>query len=338
MIIAESTPSPAVRPPWVGNLAREPILWIILAILIVGAATSPHYLSALNIQNLLRNTALVGLLASGMTVVLITGRIDLSVAANMVFSIIIGVVITAWIGSELGLRWIVKGNTFAGSPLLFVVFSLLTGIAVGAINGVGVAYFKVASFIMTLVSLTALRGLSYLATNGAPFYLKGAFFNWLSDALWLGIPVSFVLLFVLVLLAQSFLSRTVAGNRLYAIGGNETATLYSGIKTNRYIVAAFALSGLFATMAGLVFTARLKSVEAALAQGYELTAIAIAVIGGVALAGGTGSLWRVLLAAVAFSAGLNLLAMWGVPTWYQNLTIGAVLILAVSLGRFQSKT
>ena len=88
-------------------------------------------------------------------------------------------------------------------------------------------------------------------------------------------------------------------------------------------------------MAGFVFTARLKSVEAALAQGYELTAIAIAVIGGVALAGGTGSLWRVLAAAVTFSAGLNLLAIWGVPTWYQNLAIGAALILAVSFTRYR---
>lgn len=338
MIIADTTPAPAIRAPRLANLVREPMLWLILAILILGATTSPHYLSALNIQNLLRNAALVGLLASGMTIVLITGRIDLSVAANMVFSVIIGVAITAWIGRELGFRWIVKGNTFTGSPLLFIAISLLTGIAIGAINGIGVAYFKVASFIMTLVSLTALRGMSYLATNGAPFYLKGPFFKWLSDELWLGIPVSFVLLVFMVLVAHAFLSRTVAGTRLFAIGGNETATLYSGIKTNRYIVAAFALSGVFATVAGLVFTARLKSVEAALAQGYELTAIAIAVIGGVALAGGTGSLWRVLAAAVAFSAGLNLLAMWGVPTWYQNLTIGAVLILAVSLARFQRKS
>lgn len=339
MIIAEPTQAASVvRMPGLSNIVKDPMLWLVLVILVLGATTSPHYLSALNIQNLLRNAALVGLLASGMTIVLITGRIDLSVAANMVFSIIIGVVITAWIGRELGLRWIVKGNTFAGSPLPFIVISLMTGVAVGAINGIGVAYLKVASFIMTLVSLTALRGLSYLATNGAPFYLKGAFFNWLSDALWLGVPVSFVLFLILALVAQSFLSRTVAGNRLFAIGGNETATVYSGIKTNRYIVAAFALSGLFATVAGLVFTARLKSVEAALAQGYELTAIAIAVIGGVALGGGTGSLWRVLVAAVAFSAGLNLLAIWGVPTWYQNLAIGAVLILAVSLARLHRKT
>ena len=338
MTITVTTPATAVSAPKLGRIVKEPTLWLILAILILGAATSPHYLSALNIQNLLRNAALVGLLATGMTFVLITGRIDLSVAANMVFSVIIGVVITAWIGHELGLRWIVKGNTFAGSPLLFIVISLATGVAVGAINGIGVAYMKVASFIMTLVSLTALRGLSYLATNGAPFYLKGSFFNWMSDALWLGVPVSFVLLVLLVMLAQAFLSRTVAGNRLFAIGGNETATLYSGIKTNRYIVAAFALSGLFATVAGLVFTARLKSVEAALAQGYELTAIAIAVIGGIALGGGTGSLWRVLAAAVIFSAGLNLLAIWGVPTWYQNLTIGTVLILAVGLARLHRKT
>ncbi|MBP1886699.1 ABC transporter permease [Sinorhizobium mexicanum] len=337
MIIAEATSAPAVRASGLAQIIREPILWLVLSILVLGALTSPHYLSALNIQNLLRNAALVGLLATGMTIVLITGRIDLSVAANMVFSVIVAVVVTSWVGRELGLRWIVKGNTFAGSPLIFVAVSLLTGTAIGALNGVGVAYFKVASFIMTLVSLTALRGLSYLATNGAPFYLKGAFFNWLSDELWLGVPVSFVLLVVLVLFAHAFLSRTVAGNRLFAIGGNETATLYSGITTNRYIVASFALSGLFAAVAGLVFTARLKSVEAALAQGYELTAIAIAVLGGVALAGGTGSLWRVLTAAVGFSAGLNLLAIWGVPTWYQNLAIGAVLILAVSLTRLNHK-
>ena len=338
MIITDTTPAPLVRAPWLGGIVKEPMLWLILAILLLGAATSPHYLSALNIQNLLRNAALVGLLATGMTIVLITGRIDLSVAANMVFSVIVGVIITAWIGRELGLRWIVKGNTFAGSPLLFIAITLATGVAIGAINGIGVAYLKVASFIMTLVSLTALRGLSYLATNGAPFYLKGPFFNWMSDALWLGVPASFVLLVLLVTLTQAFLSRTVAGSRLFAIGGNETATLYSGIKTNRYIVAAFAMSGLFASVAGLVFTARLKSVEAALAQGYELNAIAIAVIGGVALAGGTGSLWRVLAAAISFSAGLNLLAIWGVPTWYQNLTIGAVLILAVGLARFHRKT
>lgn len=334
MTIAEPARTIPTRLAPIAHIGRDPMLWLMLAILILGAATSPHFLSPLNIQNLLRNAALVGLLSTGMTIVLITGRIDLSVAANMVFAIITGVAVTAWAGHELGLRWIVKGNTFVGSQVSFVVVSMVAGVLIGVLNGIGVAYFKVASFIMTLVSLTALRGLGYLVTNGAPFYLKGPMYNWLSDALWLGMPVTFVLFLVLLVLTQAFLSRTVAGSRLFAIGGNETAALYSGIKTQRYIVAAFALSGAFAAVAGLAFTARLKSVEAALAQGYELTAIAIAVIGGVALGGGTGSLWRVLLAAVAFSAGLNLLAIWGVATWYQNLTIGIVLILAVSFARW----
>lgn len=328
----------AARPLAVPQVLKDPMLWLLLAIVIVGASTSPHYLSELNIQNLLRNAALVGLLATGMTAVLITGRIDLSIAANMVFATIIGVVVTAWIGREFGLRWIVRGNTFVGSPLLFIAISIMTGVAIGIVNGIGVAYLKVASFIMTLVSLTALRGLGYLATNGAPFYLKGETFDWLGDAIVLGVPVSFALFVVLVAAMHVFLTGTTTGGRLYAIGGNETATLYSGIRTKRYIVAAFALSGFFAAVAGLVFTARLKSVEAALAQGYELTAIAIAVLGGVALSGGTGSLWRVLVAAVTFAAGLNLLAIWGVPTWYQNLAIGAVLILAVTMARFQDKS
>lgn len=328
----------AARPLAMPRPLRDPILWLLLAIVILGAATSPHYLSELNIQNLLRNAALVGLLATGMTIVLITGRIDLSIAANMVFATIIGVVVTAWIGREFGMRWIVRGNTFVGSPAIFIAVAILTGVMVGIVNGIGVAYLKVASFIMTLVSLTALRGMSYLATNGAPFYLKGETFNWLGDAIFLRVPVSFALFVVLVAGAHVFLAKTTTGGRLYAIGGNETATLYSGIRTKRYIVTAFALCGFFAVVAGLVFTARLKSVEAALAQGYELTAIAIAVLGGVALGGGTGSVWRVLVSAITFSAGLNLLAIWGVPTWYQNLAIGAVLILAVAAARLQYKS
>lgn len=335
MTIAERA---SARPLAVSGILKDPILWLLVSIVIVGAATSPHYLSELNIQNLLRNAALVGLLATGMSIVLITGRIDLSIAANMVFATIIGVVVTAWIGREFDVRWIVRGNTFVGSPVAFIAVSIMTGVAIGIVNGIGVAYLKVASFIMTLVSLTALRGMGYLATNGAPFYLKGETFNWLGDAVLLGVPVSFALFIILVAVTHFFLTSTTTGGRLYAIGGNETATLYSGIKTKRYIVTAFALSGFFAAVAGLVFTARLKSVEAALAQGYELTAIAIAVIGGVALGGGTGSLWRVLLAAVTFAAGLNLLAIWGVPTWYQNLAIGAVLVLAVAMARFQYKS
>lgn len=314
-------------------MARDPLVMLTLLILVLGAVTTPYFLTALNIENLLRNAALFGLLSTGLTLVLLTGRIDLSVAAVMVFSIVTGAMLTVWIGEVIGQRWMVKGNTFVGSPVLFVAISLITGIVLGTLNGIGVAYLKGASFIITLVSMTALRGISYLMTNGAPIYLKGPMYNWLSDAVLLGIPVSFLIFLATLLILDQFLRGTVAGSRFHAIGGNETATIYSGIATQRYVTLAFALSGLCAALAGLVFTARLKSVESALAQGYELTAITVAVIGGVLLSGGVGSLWRVLLASVTFAAGLNLLAIWGIATWYQNLAIGVALILAVGLAR-----
>lgn len=333
-VLELSTPRVA---PFLQGLLRDPIIWLILLIFAVGALTSEYYLTALNIENLMRSIAVIGLLSLGMTVVLLIGRIDLSVAALMIFSVIVGVVVMAEIGPMAGSRWLVRGNTYAGPIVPVILIALATGIAVGALNGIGVAYFKVASFIMTLVSLTALRGFNYVLTNGHPYYLKAPLYSWIGDSKIVGIPVSFVV-FVFVLLAlMGFVNGSIRGGRLYAIGGNEKAALYAGIKTQRYVVLAYAISGLCAALAGIIFTARLKSVDAPLAAGYELTAIAIAVIGGTALAGGIGSPWRTLLGSIAFAAGLNLLAIWGVGTWYQNLAIGVVLIISVGLSKMSRK-
>lgn len=323
--------------PFIRNLVRDPIIWLIVAIFAVGALTSEYYLTALNLENLMRNVAVIGLLSLGMTVVLLTGRIDLSVAALMIFSVIVGVVVMASIGPMIGSRWLVRGNTYAGPIVPVILITLVTGVVVGAINGIGVAYFKVASFIMTLVTLTALRGFNYVLTNGHPYYLKSPIYSWIGDAKVAGLPVSFLIFLAVLLVLMAFVNGTVRGSRFYAIGGNEKAALYAGIKTHRYVVLAFVISGVCAAIAGIVFTARLKSVDAPLAAGYELTAIAIAVIGGTALSGGVGSPWRTLLGAVAFASGLNLLAIWGVGTWYQNLTIGIVLIVAVGFSKISRK-
>ncbi|GAB5471115.1 MAG: ribose ABC transporter permease [Rhodospirillales bacterium] len=324
--------APAQRHPLV-RLLRDPLLWLIVAIVVIGAASSPYFLTPLNIANTIRNAAAIGLLSLGMTMVLLTGRIDLSVAATMVFSVIVGVVVTVEIGALLGERWLVRGNSFAGPPGLVIAVTLLTGLIVGIVNGIGVAYLKVASFIMTLVALTALRGLNYILTTGHPFYLKGETFNFIGDSVYFGIPTGFLIALVVLAVMLVFLRGTVAGRRFYAIGGNEYAALYAGIKTARYVVLAFAISGLCAAIAGVVLTSRLKSVDAPLASGYELTAIAIAVIAGVSLAGGVGSPLRALLASLAFAGALNLFGLWGVSTWYQNLAIGFVLLLAVGLSQ-----
>lgn len=332
-----SAPAAPRGSPFLASLVRDPIVWLIVAIFVVGALTSEYYLTALNLENLMRNVAVIGLLSLGMTVVLLTGRIDLSVAALMIFSIIVGVVVMAKLGPVLGERWLVRGNTFAGPIVPVMLIALATGALVGAINGIGVAYFKVASFIMTLVTLTALRGFNYVLTNGHPYYLKSPIYSWIGDAKLAGLPVSFLIFIAVLLVLMAFVNGTVRGGRFYAIGGNEKAALYAGIKTQRYVVLAFVISGVCAAIAGIVFTARLKSVDAPLAAGYELTAIAIAVIGGTALSGGIGSPWRTLLGAVAFASGLNLLAIWGVGTWYQNLVIGIVLIVAVGLSKMSRR-
>jgi len=312
-------------------LLKDPLVWLIVAVIVVGALTSPYFLTPLNLANTMRNTAAIGLLSLGMTSVLLTGRIDLSVAATMVFSVILGVVVTVEIGALLGERWLVRGNQFAGPPLLVIAITLITGIIVGVLNGIGVAYLKVASFIMTLVTLTALRGWNYILTNGHPYYLRGPTFDWIGDSVYFGFPTGFLIFILVLIVLLVFLKGTVMGSRFYAIGGNEVATVYTGIKTNRYVVLAFAISGACSALAGVVLTSRLKSVDAPLGSGYELTAIAIAVIGGVSLAGGIGSPVRAMLAAILFAAVLNLFGIWGVSTWYQNLTIGLALILAVGI-------
>lgn len=311
----------------------NPLIWLLAVIIALGVATSPVFLGQANLANLLRNAAVVGLLATGFSMVLLTGRIDLSIAAVMVFSMIAGVLLTTEIGRLAGLRWMVRGNTFAGPAPLAIALCVLVGALVGLLNGVGSVSLKIASFIFTLITMTALRGTGYLLTNGAPVYYSDGLMRWLGEAAIVGLPVGFILYGIVTLIMQYVLSSTTFGSRLLAIGGNEKAARYSGINTGVIIVAAFVISGVCSALAGVLFTARLMSVEPALAQGYELIAITIAVIGGISLSGGAGSILNVLLSAVTFSAGLNLLAIWGVATWYQNLAIGIALIVTVILAR-----
>ncbi|HEV8036493.1 ABC transporter permease [Yoonia sp.] len=321
----------APRTSFMRKLAWDPLIWLILGIVILGSLTSPYYLTLQNFDTLMRSMAVIGLLALGVTVVLLTGRIDLSVAAIMIFSVILAVVLTNAVGEALGLRWLVKGSTFVGSSWIFVALTILIGGLAGLVNGIGVAWLKVSSFIMTLVMLTALRGGNFILSSGRPYYLQTPAIDWIGTATIFGVPFSFwVFLAVLVFLAW-LIGATTFGRRIYAVGGNEKAAAYAGLKTDRYVLIAFVISGLCSAIAGVIFTARLRSVDAPLASGYELTAIAIAVIGGTALSGGIGSPWRTLLGAMAFAGGLNLLSIWGIGTWYQNLAVGLALLVAVGL-------
>ncbi len=322
---------PAKRNALAALIVGNPLLWVVLAIALLGIFTSDYYLSAQNLQNLMRSMAVFGLLAMGMTLVLLTGRIDLSVGASMIFSVIAALQLMVLIGDVAHIKMVARGSNFVGPTAPFIALALGVGVFVGLVNGIGVAYGRIAPFIMTLATLTGLRGLNYVLTSGHPYYLQSPGYVWFGDALVFGVPVSMLIYAAVFSILAWTVGQTVIGRRFYAIGGEERTARYSGIPIERWVVLAYAISGVCAAMAGVLFTARLKSVDAPLAAGYELTAIAIAVIGGTTLSGGRGSPWRTLCGGIVLAAGLNLLTLWGVSSWTQNIVVGVVLIAAVSL-------
>jgi ribose transport system permease protein len=319
---------------WRKLAADNVLVVVLLAIICIGAVSSPYYFTPQNIENFLRSVAIFGILALGMTPVLLTGRIDLSVGAIMIFSVVIAVDLMIWIEALSGVKALVRGNTYKGGECLLILIALATGGLVGLVNGVGVTLLRIPAFIMTLATMTALRGLSYLLTNGHPYYLKTPLYSWLGSSVILGVPVSMWVCLALFALLALVLGRTVAGRRIYAIGGHERTAEVSGINIPLWIILSFIASGLFAAIAGVLFTARLASVDAPLAAGYELSAIAVAAIGGTSLSGGCGSAYRTFLGALVLAAVMNLMNMLGIGTWYQNLVLGFVVILAVAAADF----
>ena len=308
----------------------QPLIWLVVGLLVLGYFSSEYFFSASNLESLMRDVAVYGFLAMAVTLVMLTGRIDLSVAAVMIFSVIAAIQSIAVIGGWFDIRMIVRGGTYVGPTAPLVLLALLYGLIAGVVNGVGVAYGRIAPFVMTLVTLSALRGFGFLLTNGHAFYVSSDAYQWLGNADFVGMPIG-TLAYVAVFLSLAWiLHMNVAGKRIFAIGGDEQTARYAGINVRHWIVAVYAASGLFAACAGVLFTSRLMSVDAPLAKGYELSAIAISVLGGTRFAGGYGSPVRTFYGGLIFTIGVSLLNMWGVGAWYQNLIVGAVLIAAVA--------
>ena len=229
---------------------RQPLTWLLVALVMVGVLSSPYFLSADNLANLLRQLTVFGLLALGMMLVMLPGRIDLSVGATMVFSVIAAVEVTTLVGPLLELRVLGRGNTFVGPTVPLMALTLLIGALVGLVNGLGVTHGRVAPFIMTLVTLSAMRGLSYVLTNGRPYYLRTEEYRWLGETSFGPIPVAFCLLAAGFVLMAWCMHAHVAGRRIYAIGGDEKTARFAGIRVAGWITSAYVASGLCAALAG----------------------------------------------------------------------------------------
>jgi ribose transport system permease protein len=296
-----------------------------LLLLIVGfALSSPYFFTFDNIVGILIATAVNGLLAIGVTFIIITGGIDLSVGTVMTLSSVMAAVVVR--------RW--------GLPVpLGILVAVLTGSAAGFLNGVLISRMKLPPFIATLGMLNVARGLSLVITDLSPIYFPLES-GWSSIAMGsvLGsiipgfdIPNGVLIMFGAAIVAGLILSKTVVGRYTFAIGSNEEAARLSGVNVALWKTAIYALGGLFVGIAGVVIAARLNSAQPALGVGYELDAIAAAVIGGVSLSGGEGTIVGTIIGAFIISTLTNGLRILSVPQEWQIVVTGLIILLSVYL-------
>lgn len=301
----------------------------LLLLVIVFSAISPAFRTFSNFNTILLATAVNGVLALGVTFVIITAGIDLSVGTVMTFA----AVITAVVITNLGLP------IWAG-----VLGALGAGALAGVTNGFVVARMKVPPFIATLGMFYVTKGLSLIISNVKPIYINStsaphaAGFSNISTGSVLGawipgltIPNAVLILFGAALVAYLILTRTVLGRYTFALGSNEEATRLSGVNTNAWKMAVYTLCGMFAGLGGLLMAARLGSAQPQLGSGYELDAIAAVVIGGTSLSGGEGSIMGTIIGAFIISTLTNGLRIMSVPQEWQMVVTGAIVVAAVYL-------
>jgi ribose transport system permease protein len=259
------------------------------------------------------------------------------VGSLTIFGPILAVSSLAFLGDIFDFKVLVRGNQYANSAFYIVIVSLITGVVVGLLNGIGVMYGKITSFIMTLAMMKALWGLNYVLTHGHAFYLQIPTFTWMGTLNIFYVPFSTWVYVLLTIIASFIMKYTLVGKRIYSIGGDEKTARLAGINVNFWIIFAFTLSGFCASVAGLLFSSRLQTVDAPLAVGFELTAIAFAVVGGVSLTGGRGSPYRAFLGTIVMGALFSLFSMWGLNTWHRNIVVGIIIILVVMLDQRKNR-
>lgn len=296
-----------------------------LTLIFVGfSIASANFLKFDNVVGILIATAVNGVLALGVTFVIITGGIDLSIGTIMTLSAVMtGVFITFW-----------------GLPVpLGLAAGLLTGGLAGLTNGLLISRLKIPPFIATLGMLNIAKGLSLVISGLKPIYFNDTpVFNQMAMGSVLGsifpgfdIPNAVLIMFGAAIVAHLILTKTIVGRYNFALGSNEEATRLSGVNTNLWKTAVYTLCGLFAGLAGVIMAARLNSAQPALGAGYELDAIAAAVIGGTSLSGGEGTMLGTIIGAFIISTLNNGLRIISVPQEWQSVVTGSILILAVYL-------
>lgn len=295
-----------------------PFIGLILLIIVV-SILNPSFLDLSNLLNLLRQISINGLIAFGMTFIILTGGIDLSVGSILALS-------SAFIALMI---------TSGVDPIIALIIGVLIGFVLGAVNGLLVTKGNMAPFIATLATMTIFRGLTLVITDGNPITNLGDsyLFQLFGKGYFIGIPVPAVTMIIVFVILLIILQKTTFGRHTYAIGGNEVAAKISGIKVNKIKILIYGISGLMSALAGGILTSRLNSAQPTAGTSYELDAIAAVVLGGTSLTGGKGRIVGTLIGVLIIGVlnnGLNLL---GVSSFYQQVVKGVVILIAVLIDR-----
>lgn len=296
-----------------GPLIGLVILFIVIAIL------NDSFIDPSNLKNLARQVSINALIAFGMTFVILTGGIDLSVGSILALS------------SALMASMIASGT----NPQMAIIYSAIIGTILGIINGIIVSYGKVAPFIATLATMTIYRGSTLVYTNGNPIsgLTNDPVFTAFGQGFLLEVPVPAIVMIIAFLILFFVLNKTPLGRQTYAVGGNEKVSFISGIKIDKIKIFAYALTGCLCAIAGAILTARLNSAQPTAGMGYELDAIAAVVLGGTSLSGGKGKISGTLIGALIIGTLNNGLNILNVSSFYQQVVKGIVILLAVIMDR-----
>jgi ribose transport system permease protein len=297
-----------------------PFLSLILLFVALWIA-SPNFLTATNLSSVVRQTAVINIMALGMTIVIISGGIDLSV------------------GSILGLAGLLGTMAMeAGSSIVVGIgIGILTGLVCGFLNGFMITQLKIAPFIVTLGTLGIYRGAALIVSNGLPVHNVPPAFSFLGEGTILGIPFVLWLLVVCGVAVHIILEHTRLGRYAFAIGSSSAAAVYAGIPVTFHTTAVYAIGGLLTGLGGMIEASRLMTGQPTAGTGYELQAIAAVVIGGGSLRGGEGSVIGTLIGAFIMGLLSNGSDLLGISNYVQQVVIGAVIILAVAADELRKR-
>mgnify|MGYP000029401564 FL=1 len=303
------------------DFVKSNVIYIVFAVMLVGLSIfSESFLSITNITNILRQSSLVGIVALGMTYIMIAGGIDLSVGSTIALAACVSASLSTTMGTVLPL------------PVALLA-GVLVGVLVGIINGYVVAYLGIVPFITTLGMQSIVRGVALVYTSGKPINALTDSYVAIGKSSLFGIPTPAIIFMLLAIITWFFLSKTKYGRYLYAIGGNEEAATVAGLKVKFLKASTYVVGGALAAVAGIVLSARIAAGAPTSGEMYDFYAIEAVVIGGTSNQGGTGGIIQTIIGVLIIGVLNNGMDLLNISGYYQKIVTGLVVVLAVIIDR-----